>query len=106
MQAAALQRRRFIHFTTHGLFNSKRPLYSGLVLEPGFESDGFLTVNEIFGLDLDCDQVVLSACSSGLGKQISGEGLVGMTRAFLYAGAGSVMAALWDVTGSATAPAR
>ncbi|MBU8870874.1 MAG: CHAT domain-containing protein [Gemmatimonadales bacterium] len=103
LQAVGNQRRRFIHFTTHGLFNQKRPLYSGLVLEPGFESDGFLTVNEIFGLNLDCDQVVLSACSSGLGKQISGEGLVGMTRAFLYAGAGSVMAALWDVVGSGTA---
>jgi CHAT domain-containing protein/tetratricopeptide (TPR) repeat protein len=94
---------RFVHFTTHGLFNRKRPLYSGLVLEPGPNSDGFLAVNEIFGLELDCDQVVLSACSSALGKQVGGEGLTGMTRAFLYAGAGSVMAALWDVAGSGTA---
>lgn len=94
---------RFVHLTTHGLFNAKRPLYSGLVLEPGPDSDGFLAVNEIFGLDLDCDQVVLSACSSALGRQVGGEGLMGMTRAFLYAGAGSVVAALWDVTGSGTA---
>ena len=101
--AAGRAPHRFLHFTTHGLFNEKRPLYSGLVLEPGPDSDGFLAVNEIFGLQLACGQVVLSACSSGLGRQISGEGLVGMTRAFLYAGAGSVLSALWDVTGSGTA---
>ncbi len=94
---------RVVHFTTHGLFNPRRPLYSGLVLEPGPESDSLLAVHEIFGLSLPCEQVVLSACSSGLGRNIGGEGLVGMTRAFLYAGAGSVLAALWDVSGSGTA---
>lgn len=92
-----------VHFTTHGLFNENRPLYSGLVLEPGEDSDGFLSVSEIFGLELDCRQVVLSACSSGLGRRVTGEGVTGLTRAFLYAGAADVTAALWDVAGAGAA---
>lgn len=103
LQAAAARPHRVLHFTTHGLYNARRPLYSGLVLEPGPGSDSFLAVNEIFGLDLPVRQVVLSACSSALGRQIGGEGLVGMSRAFLYAGARSVLAAAWDVAGSSTA---
>jgi CHAT domain-containing protein/tetratricopeptide (TPR) repeat protein len=93
-----------VHFTTHGLFNESRPLYSGLVLEPGESSDAFLAVGEIFGLRLDCRQVVLSACSSGLGRRVTGEGVTGLTRAFLYAGAANVTAALWDVAGAGAAP--
>ncbi len=104
-EAAASGPYRFVHFATHGLFNEKRPQYSGLVLspDPAAGDDGFLTVTEIFGLDLDCEQVVLSACSSALGHQVTGEGLVGLTRGFMYAGARSVVAALWDVAGETTA---
>lgn len=94
---------RSIHLTTHGLVNEERPQYSGLVLAPGPDDDGFLGLVEIFALDLDCDQVVLSACSTALGEQVDGEGLVGLTQAFLYAGARSVVAALWDVDGDGAA---
>jgi len=94
---------RSIHLATHGLFNEERPQYSGLVLAAGPDDDGFLDVAEIFALDLDCDQVVLSACSSALGEALAGEGLVGLSQAFLYAGARSVVAALWDVGGEGAA---
>ena len=102
--AAASGPHSLVHFATHGLFNESRPRYSGLVLSPAADGgdSGFLSVSEVFGLDLDCDQVVLSACASGLGQQISGEGLVGLTRSFMFAGARSVVAALWDVSGEAT----
>lgn len=94
-----------VHFATHGLLNEDRPRYSGLVLSPDEASadDGFLNVSDVFGLHLDCQQVVLSACSTALGKNVSGEGLVGLTQGFLFAGARSVVAALWDVSGEATA---
>ena len=94
---------RTVHLVTHGLFNEDRPQYSGLVLAAGPADDGFLDVAEIFALDLDCDQVVLSACSSALGESVDGEGLVGLTQAFLYAGARSVVAALWDIGGDGAA---
>ena len=94
-----------VHFATHGLLNEDRPRYSGLVLSPdsGAGDDGFLNVSDVFGLRLDCQQVVLSACSTALGEQVSGEGLVGLTQGFLFAGARSVVAAMRDVSGEATA---
>ena len=93
-----------IHFATHGLFNERRPRYSGLVITADAESgeDGFLTIGELFGMKLDCDLAVLSACSSALGEEITGEGVIGMHRALLYAGAESVVASLWEVSGRAT----
>ncbi|MEZ4388180.1 MAG: CHAT domain-containing tetratricopeptide repeat protein [Candidatus Krumholzibacteriia bacterium] len=94
---------RSVHLATHGIFNEERPQYSGLVLAPGPGDDGFLDVATIFALDLPCEQVVLSACSSALGQNIDGEGLVGFVSGFLYAGARSVVAALWDVAGDGTA---
>lgn len=90
---------RSVHLITHGLYNEERPQYSGLVLAPTETDDGFVDVAEIFGLDLVCDQIVLSACSSALGEAVGGEGLVGLVHAFLYAGARDVVAALWDVDG-------
>ncbi len=95
---------RFIHFATHGLFNEKSPQYSGLVLspDPAVADDGFLTTAEVFALDLASEQIVLSACATALGEQVHGEGLVGLTRGFLFAGARSVVAALWDVSGRST----
>jgi CHAT domain-containing protein/tetratricopeptide (TPR) repeat protein len=96
---------RYLHFAAHGLFNEQSPAFSGLALSPDAATgdDGFLSVSEIFALDLDCEQVTLSACSSALGEQIDGEGLVGLTRAFMYAGARGVVAALWDVPGRGAA---
>jgi CHAT domain-containing protein/tetratricopeptide (TPR) repeat protein len=102
-----LGRYRIVHFATHGLINSEHPELSGLVLslvdEKGKAQDGFLRTHEIFNLRLPADLVVLSACQTALGKEIKGEGLVGMTRGFMYAGAERVVASLWQVDDQATA---
>jgi len=104
---AELSRYHIIHFATHGLLNSERPLLSGLVLslvdENGKPQDGFLRMHEIYNLQLPADLVVLSACQTALGKEINGEGLVGLTRGFMHAGAGRVVASLWQVDDLATA---
>jgi CHAT domain-containing protein/Tfp pilus assembly protein PilF len=98
---------RIVHFATHGLLDSKHPELSGLVLsmvdERGSTRDGFLSLDDIYNLNLPADLVVLSACETGLGKEIAGEGLVGMTSGFMYAGARRVMASLWKVDDVATA---
>jgi CHAT domain-containing protein len=102
-----LGRYRIVHFATHGLINSEHPELSGLVLslldENGKPQDGFLRMSEIFNLRLSADLVVLSACQTALGKEIKGEGLVGLTRGFMYAGAERVVASLWQVDDQATA---
>src|SRR5439155_1849068 len=92
---------------THGLLNSEHPELSGLVLslvdENGKAQDGFLRMHEIYNLQLPVDLVVLSACQTAIGKEIKGEGLVGLTRGFMYAGAERVVASLWQVDDVATA---
>jgi CHAT domain-containing protein len=97
---------RIVHFATHGLLDDQRPELSGLVLslvdESGRSQDGFLRLNEIYNLRLSADLVVLSACQTGLGKEVRGEGLIGLTRGFMYAGARSVAASLWKVDDVAT----
>ena len=100
--AGAQSFHRFVHIAAHGVYNERRPQFSGLVLSPAAESDGFLSVGEVYALELPCDLLVLSACSSGLGELVSGEGLNGLARAFLYAGATDVVAALWEVSGPVT----
>ncbi len=94
-----------VHFASHGLFNEVRPRYSGLVIssDPAQGDDGFLSISEVLALDLECDQVVLSACASALGPHVTGEGRTGLTRSFMFAGARSVVSALWDVSGFETA---
>jgi CHAT domain-containing protein len=98
---------RIVHFATHGLLNGERPELSGLVLslvdENGKPQDGFLRMHEIYNLHLPAEVVVLSACQTALGKEIKGEGLVGLTRGFMYAGAQRVVASLWQVDDLATA---
>lgn len=98
---------RIVHFATHGLLNSEHPELSGIVLslvdEQGRPQDGFLRLREIYNLNLPAELVVLSACRTGLGKEIKGEGLVGLTRGFMYAGAARVVASLWKVQDDATA---
>jgi CHAT domain-containing protein/Tfp pilus assembly protein PilF len=97
---------RYVHIATHGLLNSLRPELSGIVLslvdELGADQDGFLRAHEVFGLRLPAEMVVLSGCQTGLGKEIKGEGLVGLTRGFMYAGAARVMVSLWEVNDQAT----
>jgi CHAT domain-containing protein len=93
---------KWIHFAAHGIFDPEKPEYSGLVLAqtPSSSEDGFLQVFEIFNLEMNADLVVLSACQTGLGTEVTGEGLVGLTRAFLYAGTTSIVVSLWVVADS------
>jgi len=96
---------RAIHFAVHGLLYESRPQLSGLALSPqgiGRE-DGLLQVYEIFKLRLRAELVILSACKTGLGKGVKGEGLIGLTQAFMYAGAQSVVVSLWEVLDLSTA---
>uniref|UniRef100_Q022H5 Peptidase domain protein n=1 Tax=Solibacter usitatus (strain Ellin6076) TaxID=234267 RepID=Q022H5_SOLUE len=97
---------RIVHFATHALFNSRHPELSGLVLSlvdrQGNPQDGFLETAQVYNLKLGADLVVLSACETALGKEVRGEGLVGLTRGFMYAGAPRVLASLWRVPDQAT----
>jgi CHAT domain-containing protein len=98
---------RVVHFATHALLNNKHPELSGLVLslvdERGRPQSGFLGLEDIYNLNLPVELVVLSACETALGKDIEGEGMVGLTRGFMYAGASRVMASLWNIDDRATA---
>ena len=92
---------RYLHFATHGVMDSVRPDRSCVVLsmvdEHGSARDGFLTLRDIYNLNLSADLVVLSACNTALGKEVDGEGLIGLTRGFMYAGVPRVIASLWKV---------
>jgi CHAT domain-containing protein len=96
-----------LHFATHGLLDPKRPEHSGILLsmvdDHGNKDEGFITLQDVYSLRAPVDLVVLSACRTGLGKEIRGEGLVGLTRGFMYAGATTVVASLWKVDDEATA---
>jgi CHAT domain-containing protein len=96
-----------IHFATHGVLNETQPEKSGLILslvnKKGQSVDGYLRLGDIYNLKLSADLVVLSSCDSGLGKDLSSEGIIGLPRAFLRAGAKSVIATLWKVEDRATA---
>jgi CHAT domain-containing protein/predicted negative regulator of RcsB-dependent stress response len=98
---------RIIHFATHGLLNSEQPELSGVILslvdERGNRRKGFLSLHDIYNLELPTDLVVLSACRTGLGKNVQGEGVIGLTSGFMYTGAKSVIASLWKVDDDATA---
>jgi CHAT domain-containing protein/Tfp pilus assembly protein PilF len=98
---------RYIHFATHGIFDAERPELSGLALSrvdpAGHPREGFLGLRDVYDLDLTADLVVLSGCETALGREIRGEGLLGLTRGFLYAGAPRVVASLWWIDDRATA---
>ncbi|MEA5565981.1 CHAT domain-containing protein [Anabaena sp. UHCC 0399] len=102
-----LSQYRIIHFATHGILNSKHPELSGIVLslfdEQGRPQNGFLRLHDVFNLNLQAELVVLSACKTGLGEEVKGEGLVGLTRGFMYAGSPRVVVSLWSVDDQATA---
>jgi CHAT domain-containing protein/Tfp pilus assembly protein PilF len=106
VESGVLAQYRIVHFATHGQLNDKRPELSGILLssvnEQGQSQLGFLSTSDIFNLKLEADLVVLSACNTGLGKEIKGEGLSGLTRGFMYAGASRVVASLWNVEDQAT----
>ena len=96
---------RILHVATHGLLNTERPQFTGVVLSlvGNRDGDGFLRTDEIFNLRLGSPLVMLSACETGLGKERRGEGVIGLTRAFMYAGAPTVGVSLWSVSDRSTA---
>jgi CHAT domain-containing protein/Tfp pilus assembly protein PilF len=100
-----LKQFQYVHFATHGLVSDEVPALTSVVLaqDKDRQDDGFLTVGEVYGLELDSDMVTLSACGLGLGKMERGEGVIGLTRAFLYAGTRAVTVSLWSVSDTATA---
>jgi CHAT domain-containing protein len=102
-----LEQYRILHIATHSLLNSRHAEQSGvafsLVDRQGRPIDGFLPLHEVFHLKLRANLVVLSACQTALGKEVLGEGLVGLARAFMLAGSPRVVASLWQVSDQATA---
>jgi len=102
-----LAKYRFIHVATHGVLNLERPELSAIVLslvdKKGQSQDGYLFLHDIYNLNLPAELVVLSACQTGIGKQVKGEGLMALTRGFMYAGAARLVASLWKVDDAATA---
>jgi CHAT domain-containing protein len=101
-----LNQYRVIHMATHGIVDEKHPELSGVVLSlldrEGKPQDGFLRLHEIYNLRVTANLVVLSACQTALGKDVKGEGLIGLTRGFMYAGSKGVIASLWKVDSEAT----
>lgn len=97
---------KIIHFATHGLINEERPELSGIVLsrfdENGRPRNEFVRLQDIYGLDLSADLVVLSACDTGIGKEVKGEGVMNLTNSFMKVGARSVVSTLWKVDDNAT----
>ncbi len=103
-----LNRYRILHFATHGVLNTRRPELAGLVLslydrDKQSLDDGFLYAHEIYKLDLRAELAVLSACQTGLGKDVRGEGTIGLPRGFMYAGVPRVVVSLWQVSDQSTA---
>ncbi|HXQ73131.1 MAG TPA: CHAT domain-containing protein, partial [Pyrinomonadaceae bacterium] len=102
-----LSKYRYVHFATHGYLDTTRAGLSAIVLslfdEQGKPQDGFLRTHDVYNLKLPAELVVLSACETGLGKDVRGEGLEGLTRGFMYAGARRVVVSLWNVNDKATA---
>ena len=97
---------KILHFATHGLIDEKRPELSGIVLsrfdETGRKMEEFFRLHDIYGMNLNSDLVVLSACNTGIGKEVKGEGLMSLNNAFLSVGAKTVLASLWKVEDGAT----
>ena len=105
--SSTLKQYNIVHFATHGVVNDKQPELSGIVLsmvdKRGRDQDGYLTLRDIYRLDLPIRLVVVSACRTGIGKQVPGEGLIALTRGFMNAGAQAVVVSLWNVDDEATA---
>jgi CHAT domain-containing protein len=104
---STLEPYRFVHFATHARIDTEEPALSGIVLsmldERGRPRDGFLSLFDLYHLRLPADLVVLSSCRTALGKELRGEGLVGLARGFMFAGSPRVVVSLWDVQDRATA---
>jgi CHAT domain-containing protein/lipopolysaccharide biosynthesis regulator YciM len=103
LKSAGLERYRYVHLATHGVVDEEHPSLSRLLLGPESRSgeDGVLYLGEVYNLRLNADLVVLSACDTGGGRIARGEGIIGLTRGFLYAGASSLLVSLWPVSDAA-----
>src|SRR5262249_31361941 len=103
-KAELIKRYKRIHLATHSVIGDRSPARSAVVigLDKERHEDGLLNVSEIQDLDLDCDLVVLSACQTGKGQLLSGEGVIGLSRAFMYAGARTLVVSLWNVSDVST----
>jgi CHAT domain-containing protein len=104
VKAENLGQYRYVHFAAHGYIDEEKPTRSGIVLSlyNDAREDGVLQMSEVMGLRLNADLVTLSACRTGLGKLVKGEGIIGLTRSFFHAGARSVVVSLWNVNDLAT----
>lgn len=100
----SIRRYNIIHFATHGFVNSDKPELSGIqfTVEKGDKDKGVLYSGAIYNLKLHAELVVLSACETGLGKISKGEGIIGLSRAFLYSGASNLVVSLWKVSDAST----
>ncbi len=105
IKSDALKNYQYIHFATHGTVNEEQPEFSQLFLRPGEsgQEDGNLYTAEIYNLDLNADLLAMSACQTGLGKVAQGEGIIGLSRAWIYAGARNLLVSLWAVSDASTA---
>src|SRR5262249_61869611 len=105
LEGRDINKYRGIHIATHGLLDADRPQFTGLVLSlvGNQKGDGFVRTDEAFNRRLGAPLVMLSACETGLGKEKRGEGVMGLTRAFMYAGAPTVGVSLWSVADKSTA---
>jgi CHAT domain-containing protein len=104
LKSGNLNQFKIIHFATHGFANSEKPELSGIILNQDTTGgeDGILYSGELYNLKMNADLVVLSACETGLGKIRKGEGIIGLTRALLYAGAKNIVVSLWQVSDKST----
>jgi CHAT domain-containing protein len=104
IKSGELRKYRLLHLATHGFVNTSKPELSGILLaqDTTLKEDGILYSGEIYNLKLNADLTVLSACETGLGKLIKGEGLIGLTRALLYAGTKNIIVSLWKVADDST----
>jgi CHAT domain-containing protein/Tfp pilus assembly protein PilF len=104
IKSGGLENFKIIHFATHGFVNSEKPELSGILLNQDTigGQDGILYAGEIYNLNLNADLIVLSACETGLGKIMKGEGIIGLTRALLYAGTRNIIVSLWQVSDQST----
>lgn len=103
IKSGALAKYNYLHFATHGVVDETNPELSRIFLQSGKQEDGNLFAGEIYNLNLNAELAVLSACQTGLGKFSKGEGVIGLSRALVYAGARNIIVSFWSVADESTA---